>query len=68
MEKINDGGSLVTFVDGQTMTLRDYFAGQALAGILMGNVIAYDNPNKAAQWSYQTADAMLRARKANNGE
>ncbi len=45
------------------MTLRDYFAGQALVGMLAGR-----QPNNAyplehlAQMSYATADAMIKAR------
>lgn len=47
------------------MTLRDYFAGQALAGLLAG-----EWPGKAwkdggvSKESYEIADAMLAARKA----
>jgi len=49
------------FEDG--MTLRDYFAGQALTGLLAGR-----QPNNAypleylAETSYATADAMIKAR------
>ena len=64
----NDGGSAFPVVDGyhkdgrhrggeSGMTLRDYFAGQALAGI--------DNDFSAqgrAIWAYECADAMLAAR------
>lgn len=45
------------------MTLRDYFAGQALTGLLAGR-----QPNNAypleylAETSYATADAMIKAR------
>lgn len=41
------------------MTLRDYFAAKALAGI------SYEitNETRAAQWCYAMADAMLEARK-----
>jgi len=50
-----------SFEDG--MTLRDYFAGQALTGLLAGR-----QPNNAypleylAETSYATADAMIKAR------
>jgi hypothetical protein len=46
------------------MTLRDYFAGQALAGWMAS--FGYDNavkPDGCAQLAYELADAMLAARK-----
>jgi hypothetical protein len=48
-------------VDG--MTLRDYFAGQALAG-LSADPSATDNTSQfdMAKWCYQMADAMLLVR------
>lgn len=42
------------------MTLRDYFAGQALAGSL-ANTDA-PTPEVEAQWAYEIADAMLAER------
>jgi hypothetical protein len=42
------------------MTLRDWFAGQALCGYIAANPSIDDH--KAAEWSYATADAMLAAR------
>jgi hypothetical protein len=70
-EQINDGGSALPTADayhpsGQIaygrkgMTLRDWFAGQALTGLLAGNT-----GDKAPNWAkaaYQVADAMLKAR------
>jgi hypothetical protein len=44
------------------MTLRDWFAGQALAGLL-GNAGKVSNEDGYAQQSYMIADAMLAARK-----
>jgi hypothetical protein len=50
------------------MTLRDYFAGQALIGILSGgfaDTVPHDDVEggrQAAQFAYQYADAMLTAR------
>jgi hypothetical protein len=51
------------------MTLRDYFAGQALAGLCAARGASgkYDNletQDDTAKLSYQLADAMLAARKA----
>ena len=46
----------------ETPTLRDYFAGQALAGIITGgggSVLYAENDSKSA---YKVADAMLAAR------
>ncbi len=42
------------------MTLRDWFAGQALSNKYAETET---DPNKAAEWAYQIADAMLEARK-----
>lgn len=46
------------------MSLRDWFAGQALAGIMANSNIAHDAypRNVAAQDAYALADAMLEAR------
>ena len=43
-----------------TMSLRDYFAGQALAGIVARG--AWDPRSDAAESAYEYADAMLAAR------
>ena len=72
-EQINDGGPALPTADayhpsGQIaygrkgMTLRDWFAGQALTGLLAGRG---NNGDKAPNWanvSYAIADAMLKAR------
>lgn len=42
------------------MSLRDYFAGQALAGILSHKVEC--TMIETAEWAYDYADAMLKAR------
>ena len=42
------------------MTLRDYFAGQALAGYLADGVVS--EPQHCAEFAYRMADAMLAER------
>lgn len=64
---VNDGGSAFPWGElGGGMTLRDWFAGQALAGILSTNARVYwaglDPAASAATVSYRMADAMLKAR------
>ena len=45
------------------MTLRDYFAGQALAGTLCARPTgSVSKPDQDANWAYLLADAMLKAR------
>lgn len=62
MSKINDGGPAfpgeneVHFFEG--MSLRDWFAGQAMAGVLANEGWSRD----IATIAYATADAMLAAR------
>jgi hypothetical protein len=43
------------------MTLRDYFAAKALAAPYAHHE---SDPDRAAEWAYQLADAMLKAREA----
>jgi uncharacterized protein YodC (DUF2158 family) len=42
------------------MSLRDWFAGQALVGI---SELSHTSPTELAEYSYRLADAMLEARK-----
>ena len=46
------------------MTLRDWFAGQALAGLIANEAIvkATSNPAERAEAAYKAADAMLQER------
>ena len=43
-----------------SLTVLDYFAGKALAGMLAGNVDLYDY--EKAEWAYEMAEAMLKER------
>ena len=64
-EPINDGGPAFPAPynnDGVGMSLRDWFAGQALAGLLAGRGSAGDKAPNWANGSYAIADAMLKAR------
>ena len=49
--------------DASGMTLRDWFAGQALAGILANPTIANGTFQADASDAYAAADAMIEARK-----
>lgn len=44
------------------MTLRDWFAGQALAGMLANSADNWSDHSFAAKWAYEAADAMLAER------
>lgn len=77
MNKINDGGSAFPSEQHETcdgtwnqtfdpgMSLRDYFAGQALVGIISGWAGGDCTPYGHALDAYDFADAMLRARETN---
>ena len=52
------------FDDQYTTILRDYFAGQALAGLLAGNQAHHTSPGTPTR-AYEIADAMLGARHGN---
>ena len=66
---INDGDSAFPYTSpskcswNQGMSLRDYFAGQALAGMLGDNTC---NPpiEEMGAYCYEVADSMLAAREA----
>lgn len=69
-DKTNDGGpafprtSNLPYTKSQEgMSLRDYFAGQAVAGLLSDKNFFLANPNNGiALTCYELADAMLKAR------
>lgn len=52
----NTGNSTWGMQPTEGMTLRDWFAGQALA------MSTPDTPKMLAEWAYRVADAMLAAR------
>lgn len=54
------GGGQWTLEDG--MTLRDWFAGQALVGMGQWSPTHPNDYESKARWSYAQADAMLAAR------
>jgi hypothetical protein len=78
MTKINDGGSafpLIKKLDNQFnkpwvaetvggMSLRDWFAGQALAHMIGGDAPQLTTWARVAAACYDAADAMLKAREA----
>lgn len=77
MTKINDGGPAFphergTYSTGLAkapatgMTIRDYFAGQALAGLLADSNVT-GRTDLVAQIAYSIADAMLAERARNKG-
>jgi hypothetical protein len=73
MSKIDDGGQAFPTPDGDRglavpgMSLRDYFAGQAINAMMLGYKPTIDDnpldlPGLLAKSSYRIADAMLAAR------
>lgn len=66
MSKIDDGGPASPQINETSgMTLREYFAGQALAGLLADPTVRGEGlQKKVARLSFEIADAMLAARPA----
>jgi hypothetical protein len=50
-------------VRAAAMTLRDYFAGQALVGILAHSGGFSSSPEDIAEYAYKQADAMISVRR-----
>lgn len=74
MEKqVDDGGSAFACPDTEYrqgdpgMSLRDWFAGQALVGFGLGALSDADTMTLASNTAYAIADAMLAARKREGG-
>lgn len=53
------------FMASSGMTLRDWFAGQALAGYFAAPYTQHRNATDCAAYIYEMADAMLAARNTN---
>ncbi|EPG7935802.1 hypothetical protein WJC97_005321 [Klebsiella pneumoniae] len=68
MSKENNGGPAYPTQGYEGLTLRDYFAGQAMQGWLASypeseqHPVATHRENMVAELSYMMADAMLKAR------
>ena len=67
MDRTNDGGPAFPGTDAKGfvsdgMSLRDYFAGQALAGQLSNPDLCGGESEYIAKWAYRYADAMLEER------
>ena len=68
MKEVETGGPAFPVGSGDMrdpmgMTLRDYFAGQALAGMACTDYAWSISSEKLAGYAYDAADAMLAARK-----
>ena len=63
MTQRTGGPAFPTAHDDQGMTLRDYFAGQSLAGINSNTTWDENGWSDRATSAYAAADAMLEARK-----
>ena len=71
MKKINDGGTAFPSITGPGMTLRDWFAGQAMQGFLTNELpsgIASEltGESRLSKAAYLVADAMIAARDASD--
>ena len=69
MNNTNTGGPAFPsptdgMLDNEGMTLRDYFAAKAMQGMLAENGGGAVRNDTLAEWSYDLADTMLKAREA----
>ncbi len=65
-EPIKDGGGAFPTFDGvlftEGLSIRDYFAAAALQGLMAKMEPENQLEHHIAKWSYEAADAMLKAR------
>ena len=70
MSKVNDGGWAFPWPEPTGtevrqfpgMTLRDWFAGQALVGLVISDPSGMKGDEKLAQWAFMLADALIAER------
>jgi hypothetical protein len=60
---VNDEARITSIGGDGGMDLRDYFAAKALQGIMVDPMMTM-SADKIADWAYEMADAMLKAREA----
>lgn len=65
-DKIDGGPPPFVFERG-AMSLRDYFAGQALVGLVAHPHSGMEDAEKLSGWAFQIADAMLARRGERSG-
>jgi len=60
----NSGQAFPSYADSSSgMTLRDYFAGQAIINVMLGDEdMERTSVEDIAKWAYKIADAMLEVR------
>lgn len=66
-KKPDDGGQAFVGNGMGGMSLRDWFAGQALAGAVAYGGLSNGTPEDRAERAYQHADAMIAVRLAEKG-
>jgi hypothetical protein len=67
IENTRDNYGNVHLIQHNGMELRDYFAAQAMQGMLAADNSHTVSAEKVAVWAYDQADAMLSYRREKNG-